>query len=42
MFSFQYTSSNHLNFFLSLLALCPLIFPITSLTEYFGIMIIIV
>ena len=42
MFSFQYTLSNHVNFFLSLLALCPLICPITSLTEYLGGMIIIV
>jgi hypothetical protein len=42
MFSFQYTFPNHSNFFLSLLALCALIRPITSLTEYFGGMIMIV
>ena len=40
MFSFQYTSLSQVNFFLSLLALCPFSMPITSLTEYFGGMII--
>src|SRR5512135_924163 len=42
MFSFQYTFSSHLNFFLSLLALLHFIRPMTSLTEYFGGIIIIV
>jgi len=42
MFSFQYTFSNHLYFFRSRLALWPLSRPITSLTAYFGGMIIIV
>ena len=37
--SFQYTFSNHANFFLSMLALRPLIRPMTSLTEYLGGMI---
>jgi len=35
-FSFQYTLSNHANFFLSLLAVYCFISPITSLTAYFG------
>ncbi len=41
MFSFQYTFFNQANFFLSLLALLLFIRPMTSLTEYFGGMIII-
>jgi hypothetical protein len=39
--SFQYTFSNNANFFLSMLALRPLIRPMTSLTEYLGGMIMI-
>lgn len=34
--SFQYTSSNHTNFFLNLLAVYCFTCPITSLTTYFG------
>ena len=40
--SFQFTFSSHANFFLSMLALRPLILPMTSLTEYLGGMIMIV